>query len=851
MKRSGVRIPPAPPNKRNFSIPCKAVRFLSGITQTLTSNALNTSDQSTTSKGTKDSSPISETFEHLTSLGLYRKTIQFLIRHIALIVLVLFLLTGVWILDDYGVGFDTLKQRQLAERNIEYVLGSRDFVYPDWQNDRYYGVTFELPLLLVERALGLEDTRDIHLMRHMVTHLFFLIGGLFCYLLTYRLFGNRLLALFAMLLFLLHPRIYAHSFFNSKDVPFLSMFMICLYLAHRAFGKSNIWWFVILGVSVGVLINLRIMGITLFVLVAGMQVLDLFRASDGDERRRVISLMGMFILSGLVTLYAVSPYLWSNPLSSFVEWFTVFSQHPTPVIHMFRGDLILSTDVNPPEYVPVWMSITTPPAVLVLGVAGTCLVLLRGLFRPRDVLADTRLRFCLMLVGCFVLPVVAVIVLSSNVYNGWRQMYFLYAPFCLLAVFGLQQLISVCLLPRARLRMLMYGAYGIGATVAVVSMFSIHPHQHLYFNFMVDRTTPEQLRSQYDMDFLLITFREGYEQLLDRHPSTSLHVRLLHAPSVKLNWEILEEGDRRWMILNDEYYDFYVTSYRNWTTSESSMLYLTSPLVYSRVIYGSKAMSVATADLSMVDDAVAAPYREVYHATISKPPDARANWDVYADDAMLTYIKERCSPSDYNASFFLHLTPDDIDDLPDYRRRGGHATRNFDFEFGLYGVRFDGKCMAAVPLPDDALSGIRTGQFTTDGELWDVAINIRAGGESAYRAEYESVVRDDLATGSDFEVHLRDDRLIYVKDPCDGSDIEPQFFLHVVPSDVEVLPPARVEHGFDNLDFIFKTRGLILDGVCVASIGLPDYEMERVRTGQWDPEQQRNLWKEEFDVGAD
>ena len=851
MKRSGVRIPPAPPNKQNFSIPCKAVHFLSGITQTLTSNALNTSDQSTTSKGTKDSSPISETFEHLTSLGLYRKTIEFLIRHIALIVLVLFLLTGVWILDDYGVGFDTLKQRQLAERNIEYVLGSRDFVYPDWQNDRYYSVTFELPLLLVERALGLEDTRDIHLMRHMVTHLFFLIGGLFCYLLTYRLFGNRLLALFAMLLFLLHPRIYAHSFFNSKDVPFLSMFMICLYLAHRAFGKSNIWWFVILGVSVGVLINLRIMGMTLFVLVAGMQALDLFRASDGDERRRVISLMSVFMLSSLVTLYAVSPYLWSNPLSSFVEWFTVFSQHPTPVIHMFRGDLILSTDVNPPEYVSVWMSITTPPVVLVLGVAGTCLVLLRGLFRPHDVLADTRLRFWFMLVGCFVLPVVAIIVLSSNVYNGWRQVYFLYAPFCLLATFGLQQLISVCLLPRARLRMLMYGACGIGATVAVASMSSIHPHQHLYFNFLVDRTTPEHLRSQFDMDFLLVTFREGYEHLLESHSSAFLYVRLLHAPSVELNWEILAEEDRERLILNNEYYDFYVTSYRNWTTSESSMLYPTSPLVYSRVIYGSKAMSIAATDLSLVDDAVATAYREVYHATISKPPDARANWNVYADDEMLTYIKERCSPSDYNASFFLHLTPDDIDDLPDYRRRGGRATRNFDFEFGLYGVRFDGKCMAAVPLPDDALSGVRIGQFATDGELWDVAINIRAGGESAYRAEYESVVLDDLATGSDFDVHLRDDRLIYVKDPCDGSDIEPQFFLHVVPSDVEVLPPARVEHGFDNLDFIFETRGLVLDGVCVASIGLPDYEMERVRTGQWDPEHQRNLWKEEFDVGAD
>ena len=158
---------------------------------------LNTATQNTLSKSTEESSPISDTSEHPTRPSLLEKTKEFLIRHIALMVLAVFLLAGVWILDDYGVGFDTLKQRQLAERSIEYVLGRRDFVYPDWQNDRYYGVTFELPLLLVERTLGLEDTRDIHLMHHMVTHLFFLTGGFFCYLFAYRLFENRWLAVLA------------------------------------------------------------------------------------------------------------------------------------------------------------------------------------------------------------------------------------------------------------------------------------------------------------------------------------------------------------------------------------------------------------------------------------------------------------------------------------------------------------------------------------------------------------------------------------------------------------------------------------------------------------------------------
>ena len=805
-----------------------------------------------------DLSPVLQTSEYPMRAGLRDKAIKFIVQRGVLIVLALFATAGVLVIDDYGVGLDAGFQRGVAIWHLEYLLGERDFIYPYHNHNRFYGVSFELPLLLVERALSLEDTRDIHLMRHMVTHLFFLVGGLFCYLLTYRLFGNRLLALFAMLLFLLHPRIYAHSFFNSKDVPFLSMFMICLYLAHRAFNRSNIWWFVILGVSVGVLINIRIMGMALFMVVLGMCLLDMFHASDGKDRRRVLYSSGIFVLSCVAAFYAVTPYLWSDSVGRIMEWLGVAADHPNIVLQRFTGELTLSTDVNPLEYVPVWISITTQPVALALGMIGISFVLLHSLFHPSEVLAHARLRFGFLLIGCLMLPIVSAMLLSSNLWDGWRQVYFLYAPLCMLAVFGMHWVSSACSglrLPAfsrvVKGKTLMYGALGIGCVAGVVSMFSIHPYQHIYFNFIVDRTTPEHLRSQFDMDYWYVSFREAFEHLLERHPSASLHVQTSNALAAKSNWDILAEADRDRMVLADGASDFYITNYYSWRLYEGERRAPTSPLIYSRVIYGSKAMSIAAADLAMMDDAVAADYRDAYDATISKQPDAHADWNVYADDATLTYIKETCYPSDYNASFFLHLTPDDIDDLPDYRRRNGHVTRNFDFQFGLYGVRFDGKCMVTVPLPDDALSGIRTGQFATDGELWDVAINIRAGGESAYRAEYESVVRDDIATSSEFEVHLRDDRLIYVKEPCDGSDIDAEFFLHVVPSDVEVLPSARRESGFDNLDFIFKTRGLMLDGMCVASVGLPDYEMERIRTGQWDPEQQRNLWKEEFDVGAD
>ena len=195
-----------------------------------------------------------------------------------LAVCALSLLVAAFTLDAYGIRVDTLDQRAVGSAALDYLAGDgeRAFDQQLFPWDRYYGAAFEAPLvLLLERVIGLEDIRDIYLGRHFLTHLFFLASGVFCYLLVLRLFNNRWLALLAVVLFLLHPRIYAHSFFNPKDVPFLAMFMIALYLVHRAFRRDTLGAFLLCGVGVGLLANLRIMGVLLFAAVLVLRALDL------------------------------------------------------------------------------------------------------------------------------------------------------------------------------------------------------------------------------------------------------------------------------------------------------------------------------------------------------------------------------------------------------------------------------------------------------------------------------------------------------------------------------------------------------------------------------------------------
>ena len=57
----------------------------------------------------------------------------------------------------------------------------------------------------------------------------------------------------------------------------------------------------------------------------------------------------------------------------------------------------------------------------------------------------------------------------------------------------------------------------------------------------------------------------------------------------------------------------------------------------------------------------------------------RSNFDVYLDGTVLRYVKNPCSREDWNADFFLHVIPVDVEDLPDHSRQYRSEIRNFLF----------------------------------------------------------------------------------------------------------------------------------------------------------------------------
>ena len=774
----------------------------------------------------------------------------------ALAVCALFAVAGVAVLDDYGMHGDETAHRDMAIANVEYIAtGATDLLY---HNDyRYYGVAYEMPLLLLERAFGPLDGRRIYLMRHMLTHLFFIAGGFACGMLAYRTLGSRWVALLAMLMFLLHPRLYAHSFFNSKDVPFAAMLLITLYLAHRAFRRDTLGAFLLCGIVVGLAMNLRPFALMLLPMILAMRGLDLWQAGRG-ERKRILASIGIFAAAALAITYILHPYYWENPLR-FIEGMRVLSQHPQIKANLFMGEIYLA-DAVPWNYIPVWFAITAPPVALALGALGAAAVCWQGASRPLAALRDRETRFRIMTLGCVVLPVAVVIALQSNIYQGWRQMYFLWAPFCLLAAVGLHHIANISMgdiwkvgsrlpgpvrgggrLHMAR-RALAYGVVGAGLITTLTAMAALHPNQNVYFNALVDTNTPGALGERYDLDYFRVAYRQSLEYLLDRHPDDTLLV----GPGRK-SLQILPHSDRERVLISGRLYS---TDYLIYPLFGRRNL-PEEPAFHSVRAYGSGISFIIDTGSDVYLDYYRAEYDDVEaNGTLL----ARSGFDIYIHNGALRYLKENCETLQTNRygdiNVFLHIFPADRADLSADRRELGFENRDFWISESLASI--DGKCIhSQPPLPDYPIARIRTGQRAQGEVAWSADIDLPA--HAAATELYDGIAAGDYGqpvARSDFDVYMRGNSLAYLKDPCEQGDADARFFLHIIPDDPADLPAVWREYGIENLDFWFVDHGAYAGDKCVAERELPDYPIARVKTGRNATTPGGDEWRADINLAA-
>jgi hypothetical protein len=396
-----------------------------------------------------------------------------------------------------------------------------------------FGPFFELVLAGSERALGLEDSRAIYLMRHRVTFLAFWCGVAAFFLLLRRAFGDGRLALLGACTLALTPRLFADSFYNSKDAVLLSLFVVSAWTLLRLLDKKTLGAALAHALACAATIDVRLVGLLLVgltLLFLGLEIVA--QRTHESGRRRVGLAAGVYAVSLGAFVVLLWPQLWDAPATRLLD--ALFRLGEARQINnafaLYRGSF-LSVKELPWHYLPTWIGITIPPVIGAFCVVGLGFAI-RAFVKTSPL--DPANRAILLLLLLAFLPIAFVIVFRPILYDGWRHFYFVYPPLVAVAMFGVRELASH---PAMRVWAPAMALVGVAHCLFVV--VSHHPHQQVYFNALA----PKDLERQFELDYWGLSYRDGLTEVLRREPVGTVRVAVAAVPG-RLNALILPKEQR-------------------------------------------------------------------------------------------------------------------------------------------------------------------------------------------------------------------------------------------------------------------------------------------------------------------
>jgi hypothetical protein len=473
---------------------------------------------------------------------------------------------GLAIHRDYGISWDEPFQRfsgavtvkHLAERFAPSRVTGEASRLPALAGyiDRDHGTAFEAPAVALEALLGLTDKRDIFMFRHLLTFLVCFLGVIAVWRLAARRFADWRLGLLAALLLVLTPRLFAESFYNSKDAVFMAAFAIALCTTVSFVLNPGIRTALCHALATAFAIDIRVMAVVLP--IVSLAVLALRLARRELPARPTLAAVALYLPATFAFAVAMWVWLWADPVGNFLEAFASMARFRYEGDTLYLGKLVPSASL-PWHYVPVWIAVTTPPLYLALFVVGVVAILRRlasrGLlvWRGDDELQD------LLFLGLVVAPVLAVIVLQSVLYGGWRHLYFIYPAFLLVAVRGWQVLWDGAAASR-----LLRGGLALVTALSFAHtalwMGRAHPLQNVYFNALAG----SNLKARFDLDYWGLANRMALEYILRHDPSPAITVRAdsetpLHSaidmltPAERKRLTLVEDGQPARYVVNNYY----------------------------------------------------------------------------------------------------------------------------------------------------------------------------------------------------------------------------------------------------------------------------------------------------------
>jgi len=451
-------------------------------------------------------------------------------KKIAFLLFALLFLTGLFTFKDYGISIDEEFQRSTGFYWLNYVLSFTSFeelknlvtyklgeisgftlprpeVYP------YYGVIFDLPVAFLEVVFRIEDSKNYFHFRHLLNFLLFFISSIFFYKLLLNRFSNYYISLIGTSFFILSPRIYGSSYFNNKDIIFLSLVTMALYYCFKSFDKLNYKNLLIFSILAALSTSQRLLGIFLPIFFIIFYLLSVL---SNKKDLKLLTYIFFYLVTYLLFSILFWPLLWEAPVENLILAFKYFTDVPLKIKMLFNG-VYVNVGKLPHNYIFIWILISTPVLYIILFIIGYIQIFKRFFIKFMNIkdnnfyydlwrgVEEKKDLFILFNITSITLYLV---IFDVVMYTGWRQIYFINVFIIYIAVYAFYR-INIYLKSKAQKKILFYII--ISFLVFVVYKMTIyHPYQNIYFNFFAGK----DIHKKFEIDYWGLSGKKFIEDIL-------------------------------------------------------------------------------------------------------------------------------------------------------------------------------------------------------------------------------------------------------------------------------------------------------------------------------------------------
>ena len=382
---------------------------------------------------------------------------------------------------------------------------------------------------------------------------------IFFYRTILNLFNSFYLALSGTAILYTTPRIFAHSFYNSKDIIFLSMFIISIYFFCKFFKNKTLYNTIYLGLSLALLTSVRSLGFYFLIILSLFMLVELL---DKKVRaRNVIKLFLYLFSSYFLFLYIFWPFLWESPLENFLYALNSFSDYDWRGQVFYFGKFYEANSL-PWHYIPVWILGTISIPFSFLIIISILFLLIRFAKRvlnidslgKRTTIWNSRIELTLLFNLLLVLsPVILIILKNSTLYNGWRHLFFILPSLTILCL-GLIYYAKIIL---KKNKFLVICANFLLLSIFLnnfINLIKLHPYQNVYFNFFLEK----EANKNFDIDYWGLSNKDALDRISLKSEANT-KVAVLGLANLEMSRKMLEKNKKNKIIIVGE--NFKVADY--------------------------------------------------------------------------------------------------------------------------------------------------------------------------------------------------------------------------------------------------------------------------------------------------